>query len=181
MAPPSAPSTPPVDLDDLTFTLVALLRADGHLSNVLTHVASGDWRAVEQAIASILHPRTRPKALSDITRNILRLICDDRGVTGPIMRSVFFDIVARTAGRPQMKRLEKKIRRLRHRMALEAAPAPQAHPPANNEPARTRPVADRSGKTDDREPVKPRDKWIYPSERVAIGKAMALPNAAASC
>ena len=97
MAPPSAPSTPPVDLDDLTFTLVALLRAGG---------------------------------------------------TGSIMRSVLFDIAARATGRPQMKRLEKKIRRLRHRMALEAAPAPQTHPPANNEPARIRPVADRSRKAD---------------------------------
>ena len=39
---------------DLAFTLVALLRAEGHLCNVLTHVSSGDWRAIEQAIRAIL-------------------------------------------------------------------------------------------------------------------------------
>jgi|PersoiStandDraft_1058852.scaffolds.fasta_scaffold60376_1 hypothetical protein len=36
MFPPGAKTARPVDLDDLTFTLVALLRADGHLCNVLT-------------------------------------------------------------------------------------------------------------------------------------------------
>jgi hypothetical protein len=113
--------SPAVDLDDLAFILVALLRADGHLCNVLTHVGSGNWRAIEQAIASILYPRARPKTLSAVARNILQLVCDNRGVTGPIMRSVFFDGIARAAGRPQMKRLEKKIRRLRDRMSSETA------------------------------------------------------------
>jgi len=36
MFPPGAKTARPVDLDDLTFTLVALPRADGHLCNVLT-------------------------------------------------------------------------------------------------------------------------------------------------
>lgn len=121
MVPPAAKSIQLIDVDDLAFTLVALLRADGHLCNVLTHVGSGNWRAVEQAIASILYPRATPKALSEVARNILQLICDNRGVTGPIMRSLFFDIIARTMGQLQMKRLEKKIGRLRRQMYQEAA------------------------------------------------------------
>ncbi len=128
MAPPASKSIQPVNIDDLVFTLVALLRADGHLCNVLTHVGSGNWSAVEQAIASILYPRTTPRALSNVARNILQLICDNRGVTGPIMRSFFFDIFARSVGKAQMKRLEKKIARLRRRMSLEAAPVRQMRP-----------------------------------------------------
>ena len=95
----------------LSFTLVALLRADWHLCNVLTHVSSGDWRAVEQAINAILEPRTPPRRLSNIARNMLELLCDDRGVTGRRMRPFFFEAMARVAGRAEMKRLEAKIRR----------------------------------------------------------------------
>ena len=108
----------------LSFTLVALLRAEGHLCNVLTHVSSGDWRAVEQAINAILEPRTPPRRLSNIARNMLELLCDDRGVTGRRMRPFFFEAIARVAGRAEMKRLEAKIRRLRRRMSLDAGARP---------------------------------------------------------
>jgi hypothetical protein len=40
--------------EHLPFTLVALLPADGHL--VLTHISSGDWHAIELAIASAVGP-----------------------------------------------------------------------------------------------------------------------------
>jgi hypothetical protein len=169
MSSPTAKTATSSDLDDLTFTLVALLRADGHLCNVLTHVGSGNWRTVEQAIASILYPRTRPKALSNVARNILELVCDKRGVSGPIMRSYFFDVIERTAGRPRMKLLERKIRRLRQRMALQGVPvrlsqlspkiSPDGHP---------------SEKMDDREIAKNklRDKRVYPTNGMQIGKTM---------
>lgn len=134
------------DLDDLVLTLVALLRADGHLCNVLTHVGSGNWGAVEAGIASILYPRTTPKQLSNVARNILQLICDGRGVTGPIMRSFVFDIIGRVEGRTQMRRLKKKIWRLRHRMTRDAAPASQA-PRGNAVSAMIRADAHGSGKT----------------------------------
>ncbi len=134
------------ELDDLVFTLVALLRADGHLCNVLTHVASGNWRALEAGIASILYPRTTPKQLSNVARNILQLICDGRGVTGPLMQSFVFDVIARVKGRRQMRRLKAKIWRLRHRVALEAARASQA-PGENALPAMIRADARGGGKT----------------------------------
>lgn len=146
MPPPNAKMAASTDLDDLVFTLVALLRAHGHLCNVLTHVASGNWRAVEQGITSILSPRTTPKRLSDVARNILQLICDGRGDTGPIMRSFVFDVIARVEGRSQMRRLEKKIGRLRRRISREAGPTPQA-PRANGDPATNRPDVRGCGKT----------------------------------
>lgn len=107
-------------IEDLVFTLVALLRADGHLCNVLTHISSGDWRAVEQAITSILSSRTSSKKLPNVARNMLELICDNRGVTGRIMRPFFFEAIARIAGKSEMTRLEKKVRRLRHRISSDA-------------------------------------------------------------
>lgn len=109
-----------IGLGDLTFTLVALLRAEGHLCNVLTHISSGDWRAVEQSIAAILNSRASPKKLSNVARNILELICDDRGVTGRIMRPFFFEAIARIAGRREMERLEKQVHRLRSQMSFDA-------------------------------------------------------------
>lgn len=117
-----------VAVDDLTFTLVALLRADGHLCNVLTHISSGDWRAVEKAIVAILSPRTKSKKLSNVARNILELACDNRGVTGRMMGPFFFGAIVRIAGKPDGKRLERKIRRLRRRMSLDGQVHLVAHP-----------------------------------------------------
>ena len=77
-----AKSSAAVAVDDLAFTLVASLRADGHLSKALTHISSGNWRVVEQTIAEILSSRASAKKLSDGARNALVLICDDRGLTG---------------------------------------------------------------------------------------------------
>jgi hypothetical protein len=114
-------------VDDLSFALVALLRGNGHLCNVLTHIASGDWRAVEQAIVAILSARTSSKKLSNVARNILELACDNRGITGRIMGPFFFDAVVRIVGKPAGKRLEKKIRHLRRRISLEGQPL-VAHP-----------------------------------------------------
>jgi hypothetical protein len=120
---------PAAAVDDLSFALVALLRAEGHLCNVLTHIASGDWRAVEQAIVAILSPRTSSKKLSDLARNILELACDNRGVTGRIMGPFFFDAILRIAGKAEGKRLEKKLRRLRRRISSDGQLHLVAHPP----------------------------------------------------
>jgi hypothetical protein len=125
LSPPAKSAT--VDVGNLAFTLVALLRADGHLCNVLTHISSGDWRGVERALVAILTPRTPAGRLSKVARNILELLCDDRGVTGRIMRPFFLDAIARIAGRPERKRLENKIARLRCRMSLDDR-ARSAHP-----------------------------------------------------
>ena len=120
---------PAAAVDDLSFALVALLRAEGHLCNVLTHIASGDWRAVEQAIVAILSPRTSSKKLSDLARNILELACDNRGVTGRIMGPFFFNAIVQVAGKKDGKRLERKIRQLRRRMSLDGQVRLMARPP----------------------------------------------------
>ena len=105
-------------LAGLAFKLVALLRADGHLCNVLTHISSGDWRAVEQAILAILEARASPENLSKLARNMLELFCDDLGLTGRMMRPFIFEAIGRIAGKAEMKRLEARIRRLRQRAAV---------------------------------------------------------------
>jgi hypothetical protein len=110
--------TPP-EPEDLSFALIARLRGHGHLCNVLTHVGSGNWRAIEQAIGSILRSRARAGELTAIARNIVALIADGRGVTGPIMRSVFFEVVAEEAGAETAKRIGRKIARLREGMRRE--------------------------------------------------------------
>jgi hypothetical protein len=103
--------------EDLASTLVALLRTDGHLCNVLTHISRDDWHAIEVAIAAILRPRAAPNQLSNVAQNMLELICDDRGVTGRLMRPFFFEAVGRIAGKPEMERLKKRVERLRRRMS----------------------------------------------------------------
>ena len=110
----------PPELDDLSFALVAKLRGHGHLCNVLTHVGSGNWHAIEQAIATILRPRARAARLGAIGRNIVELIADGRGITGPIMRSAFFDTVTCEAGAQEAKRIKRKIAALRERMRSES-------------------------------------------------------------
>jgi hypothetical protein len=113
MTPVRAHSQP---AEELAFGLVARLRADGHLSNVLTHLSAGKWSAVEEAIVAILRPRAATGRLSGLARNILELLCDDRGVTGRLMRPFFFAQIAQLAGKTQAVRLEHRIRRLRARM-----------------------------------------------------------------
>jgi len=116
-------------VDDLSFAWVALLRADGHLCNVLTRIVSGDWRAVEQTIVAMLSPRaSSKKLLSNMASDILELACDNRGKTGRIMGPFFFNAIVRITGRPAGRRLEKKIRRLRRRMSLEGQVHPVPHP-----------------------------------------------------
>ena len=106
-----------VDLNELMAILVAILRADGHFCNVLTHLGRGNWQGIEAAIGAILAPRTRPSDLDGIARNVLELICDRRGVTAPIMQSVFFRTIDREVSRYQAGRLKSKIRRLRRKVA----------------------------------------------------------------
>lgn len=117
------------EAEELAFGLVARLRAEGHLSNVLTHLSAGKWGAVEQAIAAILRPRAATKRLSGLARNILELVCDDRGVTGRRMRPFFFAQIAEMAGKAHAARIERRIRRLRVRVASDdgsvATPAPR--------------------------------------------------------
>jgi len=115
--------------DELVLALIAALRGHGHLCNVLTHVGLGNWRAIEQAIVSILRPGTRARELNAIARNIVELLVDGRGVTGPIMRDVFFAAMVAEAGPDRSRRLKRKIAHLGERMrqpARRPADAPSA-------------------------------------------------------
>jgi hypothetical protein len=112
--------------DELALILVALLRTDGHLNNVLTHISRGDWDAVEKAIAVIVDWNTRAKDLSKLARNILELVCDDAGQTGRRMRPFFIGSIARFSGQEESERLERQIRRLRHDLApSDLRPSPE--------------------------------------------------------
>ena len=125
-------------VDDLSFALVALLRADGHLCNALTRIVSGDWRAVEQTIVAMLSPRVSSKKLSNMASDILELACANRGKTGRIMGPFFFNAIVRIAGRPAGRRLEKKIRHLRRRMSLESQVHLVPHPRRTKKSSDTR-------------------------------------------
>jgi hypothetical protein len=76
-------------LDDLGFRLAAAFGRHGHICNVLTHISDGNWAKLEQALRTILDPQARSRDLSPLARNIIDLICADRGVTGRIMRPYF--------------------------------------------------------------------------------------------
>ena len=108
---------PPRDPIALPQTLIAVLRADGHLCNVLTHVARGNWRAIESALEIILAARSRAAHLDPVARNVLALICDERGVTGPIMKTVVFGLIGRSVDARQAQQLKRKIMRLRKAVA----------------------------------------------------------------
>ena len=128
-------------LPRLAFELTALLRADGHLCNVMTHISPGDWRAVEQAIVAILTPRARPAKLSKLARNLLDLLCDDLGIAGRAMRPFVFQAIGRVAGQGERARLEAGVRGLRRRASPDSPPrlAP-AKAPGLGRPARPIPV-----------------------------------------
>ena len=115
--------------DELALILVALLRTDGHLNNVLTHISSGDWDAVEKAIAVIVDWNTRAKDLSKLARNILELVCDDAGQSGRRLRPLFIGSIARFSGHEESERLERQSRLLRHGLARrDLRPSPDTRP-----------------------------------------------------
>lgn len=84
-----------IAVGDLAFLVVAALRRQPHVSNVLTHISGANWPRVEQALCAILDPLTRGGDLCPLARNIVDLMCADRGVTGRVMKPYFRDLLAR--------------------------------------------------------------------------------------
>jgi hypothetical protein len=84
-----------IAVGDLAFLVVAALRRQPHISNVLTHISGANWPRVEQALCAILDPLTASGDLCPLARNIVDLMCADRGVTGRIMKPYFRDLLAR--------------------------------------------------------------------------------------
>ena len=84
-----------IAVGDLAFLVVAALRRQPHISNVLTHISGANWQRVEQALCAILDPLAASGDLCPLARNIVDLICADRGVTGRIMKPYFRDLLAK--------------------------------------------------------------------------------------
>lgn len=82
---------------DIAATLLACLRADGHLSNVLWHI-SHSWAAIESALVRILAPEADAGRLGPLEINLLRLIVDGEGVTGRRMRPFVEQALSAIAG-----------------------------------------------------------------------------------
>lgn len=93
--------------------IYASLRRHPHLGNVLTHIAAQKWQRVEEALGQLLDPSAEPERLSPVARNLLELICDNRGTTGRIMQPFFFGTVAHVAGEDARTTLETRLRALR--------------------------------------------------------------------
>lgn len=89
----------------LAFTVVAMLRAHPHLSNVLTHISRGNWSQVEQALGVILNPDAHSTRLSPLARNIVDLMCADQGVTGRMFKPYYQDLLTGILGKSVARRL----------------------------------------------------------------------------
>ena len=85
--------------------VVIALRRHPHLNNVLTHISGSNWTKLEQALTAVLDPSTRPRDLPPLARNLLDLLCADRGVTGRIMKPYFHEWLALALPAPQAERI----------------------------------------------------------------------------
>jgi len=84
-----------IAVGDLAFLVIAAFRRHPHISNVLTHISGANWGRVEQALRTILDPLKPGSDLSPLARNIVDLMCADRGVTGRILKPYFRDLLGR--------------------------------------------------------------------------------------
>lgn len=80
---------PEVTLDGLVFFVAAAFRGHPHINNVLTHISGANRDRVEQALRVILDSRAGSHDLSPLARNIVDLMCADRGVTGRILKPFY--------------------------------------------------------------------------------------------
>lgn len=124
-----------VDLDDLVFRVVAAFRRHPHVSNVLTHIARADWRAVEQAVRAILDPCSLARDLSPLACNIVDLMCADRGVTGRILKPYYQELLRIVLGEPVAARFIAHVGCLY--LDCEAARAAVAAKPTSAPPPQT--------------------------------------------
>lgn len=78
-----------IAIDDLAFTAVAGFRRHPHINNVLTHISGASRERVEQALRVILDPHAVNRDPTPLARNLVDLMCADRGVTGRILKPYF--------------------------------------------------------------------------------------------
>jgi hypothetical protein len=83
------------DLGDLVHTTIAVFRSHPHINNVLTHICGARWERIGQALCVILNPLATLNDLSPLARNIVELMCAERGVTGCILKPFFHALLDR--------------------------------------------------------------------------------------
>ncbi len=81
--PAPADSTPAdyPSFDELALRIAVAFRQHGHIGNVLTHICGRDWTGLEHDLCRILDPKSVGAELSPLARNVLELLCANRGVT----------------------------------------------------------------------------------------------------
>jgi hypothetical protein len=93
-------ASPPlaIELAELVLVVVAAFRRHPHINNVLTHISGADWSRVEAALRAILDPQAGSRDLSPLARNIVDLMCADRGVTGRILKPYYREVLVALLG-----------------------------------------------------------------------------------
>jgi hypothetical protein len=107
---------------ELAFRIFAAFRAHPHVSNVLTHISRANWTQVESALNAILDPATASDGLSSLARNIVELMCAERGITGKILKPYFQSTVLRLLERARAERLIRHVEGLFLDLEREAEP-----------------------------------------------------------
>ncbi len=103
------PTAEPPSLDELAFRIAVGFRQHGHIGNVLTHICGRDWTGLEHELRRILNPESIGPEPSPLARNILELLCADRGVTARIMRPYFRRLLTAILGDDAAIRLVHRI------------------------------------------------------------------------
>ena len=96
---------------ELAFRIFAVFRGHPHISNVLTHISRANWAQVERELNMILNPTTTG-GLSSLARNIVDLMCAERGVTGKILKPYFHAALQRLLGPDEAEQLIRHVEAL---------------------------------------------------------------------
>jgi hypothetical protein len=120
---------PDTVLDDLVFRVAAAFRGHPHINNVLTHISGANWTAVEGALRVILDPRTGHGDLSPLGRNIVDLMCADRGVTGRIVKPFYRGLLADLLGETTASRFVADVTSLFLESEAASCAVPAPHRP----------------------------------------------------
>ena len=96
---------------ELAFRIFAVFRGHPHISNVLTHISRANWAQVERELNIILNPTTTG-GLSSLARNIVDLMCAERGVTGKILKPYFHAALHRLLGPDEAEQLIRHVEAL---------------------------------------------------------------------
>jgi len=82
---------------ELAACLIIDLRHHAHFNNVLTHASGAEWPLVLQTLTSLLDPAAEVPA-DAFGRNLLELLCGERGVTGKMLKPWFTEWLGAACG-----------------------------------------------------------------------------------